>query len=435
MATGATRRLAALALATAMAATACARGGWPGGGGGGHHGPPFRGEIDLTLTTDPATCDPLGGDRCLLPFPNDHFTVEDPATATGRRVDLAPEATPANRAGVHVDPTELNRNDGFSPGSAIAVLLPGVDPVASGLAPITDMAASLDRDAPVVVLDADTGERHPYWAELDSRAPDPQHQLLFVRPARNFLEGHRYVVAIRGVVDGAGQPIAPTDVFRAYRDRLRSDVPEVEDRRAHMEDLFRTLQRKAHVRPSATSPSPGTSPWRAARTCPNACSPCGTTPSPSWARPRPAFSVTSVAPSTRANLATEVQGTFQVPSYLTGDGSPGTVLNNGDGPGSSPIPERNGDYTARFICTIPQSATNPDGTANPTQMMLYGHGLLGSAREVYGASSRYASVANVTTCATWWIGMSEDDYGAVLNALGRHDRVPDDARSPAAVAC
>ncbi len=57
-----------------------------------------------------------------------------------------------------------------------------------------------------------------------------------------------------------------------------------------------------------------------------------------------------------------MQGTFQVPSYLTGDGSPGTVLNNGDGPRSSPIPERNGDYTARFICTVPRSATNPDGT-------------------------------------------------------------------------
>ena len=127
MATGVTRRLAALVLVIAMAAAACARGGWPGPGGG-HHGPPFRGEIDLTLTTDPTTCDPLGGDRCMLPFPNDHFTVDDPSTATGRRVQLAPDATPANRAGVHVDPTELNRNDGFSPGTAIAVLLPGVDP-------------------------------------------------------------------------------------------------------------------------------------------------------------------------------------------------------------------------------------------------------------------------------------------------------------------
>ena len=109
MAIGVTRRLAALALATALASGACAHGGWPGQpGGGGHHGPPFRGEIDLTLTTDPTTCDPLGGERCLLPFPNDYFTVADRRTATGRRVDLAPGADAAPTAsGVHVDPTEL----------------------------------------------------------------------------------------------------------------------------------------------------------------------------------------------------------------------------------------------------------------------------------------------------------------------------------------
>jgi hypothetical protein len=417
MTTGVTRRLAALVIVLALAATACSRGGWPGGpGGGGHHGPPLRGEIDLTLTTDPVTCDPLGGDRCMLPFPNDHFTVGDDSTATGRRVELAATTTPANRAGVHIDPAELNRNDGFSPGSAIALLLPGVDPVASGLAPITDIGASLDRDAPIVIVDADTGERHPYWAELDVRAPDPAHQLLFVRPARNFLEGHRYIVAVRGVVDTAGQPIAPTDVFRAYRDRLRSDVPAVEDRRPHMDDLFRTLQRKAHVRQrdltlawDFTVASGENLSERLLAMRDDAFAALGDA--------APAFTVTSVTPSTRANLATEVQGTFQVPSYLTGTGGPGTVLNNGTGVGASPIPERNGEYTARFICTIPQSATNPDGSANPTHMMLYGHGLLGSAREVYGASSRYASVANVSTCATWWIGMSEDDYGAVLGAL------------------
>src|SRR5690606_32604121 len=107
----------------------------------------------------------------------------------------------------------------------------------------------------------------------------------------------------------------------------------------------------------------------------------------------PAFEVTSVAPSTRANLATDVHGTLTVPNYLTGDGGPGAVLNNGDGPGASPIPEANGAFTARFICTIPAAATNPDGTANPTRLLVYGHGLLGSAREVFGASSRFASAA------------------------------------------
>ena len=123
-------------------------------------------------------------------------------------------------------------------------------------------------------------------------------------------------------------------------------------------------------------------------------------------------------PSTWANLAREVSGTFEVPNYLTGSGEPGAVLNNGNGPDSSPIPVRNGTYTARFICTIPTSAIGSDGGANPTRMMLYGHGLLGSAREALGASSRYARVTNTTTCATWWIGMSEEDIGVVLQALG-----------------
>ena len=411
-----THRLAALVLATMVATTACVTGpGRPGGGGGGPRPPRFEGKIDLTLTTDPATCDPLGGDRCMLPFPNDHFTVADPATATGRRVQLAPDATPANAAGTHIDPTELNRNDGFSPGSAIAVLLPGIDPEASGLAPVTDMARSLRRDAPIVVIDATTGKRHPYWAELDALAPDADHQLLFVRPARNFTEGHRYIVAIRGVVDGAGQPIAPTNVFRAYRDRLETDVPEVEARRGHMEDLFRTLGR-AHVDRDEltlawdfTVASGRNLAERLLAMRDDAFAQLGDA--------APGFAVSAVRPSTRTDLATEVEGTFDVPNYLTGTGAPGAVLNNGEGPSDSPVPERNGTFTARFICTIPDSAVAADGTVTPTRMMLYGHGLLGSAREVYGASSRYAGVWNVTTCATWWVGMSEDDLGPVLAAL------------------
>ncbi|HEX8804862.1 MAG TPA: hypothetical protein VF743_11730, partial [Acidimicrobiales bacterium] len=378
--------------------------------------PVLEGQIEVTLPHDPATCDPLGGERCMLPFPNDYFTVADGSTDTGRRVDLTTAATPANRDGVPVDPTELNRNDGFSPGSAVAVLLPGIDLAASGAAPITDMAASLDRDAPIVLLDADTGRRHPYWAEVDSRAPDDAHRLLFVRPAENLREGHRYVVAIRDVVDGTGAAIAPSDVFRAYRDRLDTGIDALESRRPHMEDIFRTL-RRAQVRRGDlilawdfTVASARSLSERLLAMRDDAFGDLGAA--------APAFTVTGVTASTRANLAREVQGTFQVPSYLTGDSGPGAVLNNGSGPGASPIPARNGSMTARFICTIPSSALGPDGSANPTRMALYGHGLLGSAREVLGAGSRYASASNTTFCATWWIGMSEDDIGPVLAALG-----------------
>jgi hypothetical protein len=409
----ATRGLALLAAILLAATAACAV--RPGGGGGGGQVPPFAGEIDLSLTTDPATCDPLGGARCMLPFPNDHFTVADRSTSTGRRVELAPTTTPANAAGVHVDPTELNRSDGFSPGSALAVLLPGLDPDASGLAPVTAMARSLDSDAPIVVIDAQTGERHPYWAELDARAPDADHQLLFVRPARNFAEGHRYVVAVREVVDAAGRPIDPTDAFRAYRDRLRTDVPAVEARRSHMEDLFRTLRRAGVDRGDLTLAWDFT--VASGRNLSERLLAMRDDAFAQLADTAPAFTVTSVTPSTRANLATEVQGTFEVPSYLTATGGPGAVLNNGSGPEDSPIPARNGAFTARYICAIPDSAITSEGTANPTRMMLYGHGLLGSAREVFSASSRYAGAWNVTTCGTWWVGMSEDDIPAVLTAL------------------
>jgi hypothetical protein len=34
---------------------------------------------------------------------------------------------PKNAAGVPIDPTEWNRNDGFSPGSAVQTLVPGLD--------------------------------------------------------------------------------------------------------------------------------------------------------------------------------------------------------------------------------------------------------------------------------------------------------------------
>ena len=55
-----------------------------------------------------------------------------------------------------------------SPGAQLVTYVPGVDLAQTGAAPITDIGASLNADAPVIVLDADTGERIPYWTELDA---------------------------------------------------------------------------------------------------------------------------------------------------------------------------------------------------------------------------------------------------------------------------
>ena len=76
-------------------------------------------------TKDAARCDFLDKSVCLFPFPNDDFTKADKSTATGKRLNLNKDSMPANKGGVHIDPTDQNRADGFSPGNLIVTHVPG----------------------------------------------------------------------------------------------------------------------------------------------------------------------------------------------------------------------------------------------------------------------------------------------------------------------
>ena len=152
--------------------------------------------------TPAADCQPFV-EPCLLPFPNDLLTKPDSTSATGKRVDLPQAAMPTNTNGVQVSVAPYNRNDGFSPGSSIVVRVPGLDNPAAlaqtNPVPLADMAQAFAPAAPIVVIDAATGERTLIWAELDSNASDPQHTTLLIHPGKNLVEGHRYVVGLRNL--------------------------------------------------------------------------------------------------------------------------------------------------------------------------------------------------------------------------------------------
>src|SRR3954454_23173159 len=136
-------------------------------------------------------CDAIDPSVCLLPWPNDFFTRADATTGTGKRLNLLPTSMPRNVAGKPIDPTELNRHDGFSPGSAILTKVPGLDNAEafkrSGLVPESDMARAFDPGQSVVVIDAATGERQLVWAELDNNAAQDSDRVLIIRPGRNWL--------------------------------------------------------------------------------------------------------------------------------------------------------------------------------------------------------------------------------------------------------
>jgi len=142
---------------------------------------------------------------------------------------IDPASTPANSSGVHIDVTDQNRADGFSPGAAIDVQLGPID--AANLPGLAALSATPDRDATVVVLDATTGKRVPIWAELDSQVDPGETPLLMVHPARNFADGHRIVVAVRGLLTPEGARVQASSAFAAYRDGQRSTDTTFEARR------------------------------------------------------------------------------------------------------------------------------------------------------------------------------------------------------------
>ncbi|MCG5445809.1 hypothetical protein NIE79_004332 [Micromonospora sp. NIE79] len=367
------------------------------------------------------SCDPIDPTACLLPFPNDYFTVPDRSSPTGKRVRFTAAAMPANVQGTPIDPTEWNRQDGFSPGSPILVRVPGLDAAASGIAPVTDIGRSLAPDAPIVLLNTRTGERTPYWAELDAHAAgQPERQLLIIRPAVALTEGTRYVVGLRGLRDGNGAVIPAPKAFTAYltgaglkpRDargpQVRRIVTELTRTGVTRHSLYLAWDFTVASRHGLTG--------RMVAVRDDAFADLGRT-----APPVTVTQVTDYSPEQDPLIARQVSGTIGVPSYLTGDGGPGSRLHYGPPGGAGTPPTPNALPTpsgvtlaADFVCNIPRSAS----AARPAHLSLYGHGLLGRPTEINAGNVRTMSnTHNFTFCATSWIGMAAADVPYVAGAF------------------
>jgi hypothetical protein len=401
------RRSVALTLCAALLAAACSSGDDGTTDDPGDDGTELEGSIELRVA-DADRCDPIA-DGCLYPFPNDRFTVADDTTPTGRRVSLDRASMPANADGVTIDPTHWNDLDGFSPGAAVLLQIPDLDLAASGVAPITDIEQSLTDSSPIVLLDADTGVRLPHWVEDDTfAAGSGEVATTFVRPAVSLPEGHRIVVGVRGLVDGRGEAVAPTDAFRALRDRLESDVAEIEDRRTAMDAVFADLAGAGVATDELilawdfTVASAEALSSRLLHMRDDAFATLGDD--------APAFTVTAATPSDRDGIATEVGGTYEVPLYLDREGVTGSSLVLDD----AGLPVQTGTYTAPFTCVIPEAAS----AASPAGTGVYGHGLLGTGRQVRGGSSAVAAEGNIVFCGTDLIGMAEEDIANAVAIIG-----------------
>jgi hypothetical protein len=387
------------------------------------------------------------GTECLFPWPNDYYTTSDPKTGTGRRVNVKLASTPENKNAVHIDPSEINTSDGFSPGSMIVLRVPGLDTPAAfqqtRAVPVNDMARAFKPSQPIVLIDAKTGKRQMIWSELDSLASSPDQTDLIIRPGRNLKEGHRYIVALRNLKRADGTTIPAPDGFKLYRDKVHTNMPVVEKRRAHFEQIFKTLHGAGIARKDLylawdfTVASEGNISERMLSIRNDAFAQLGdkNLADRKVSGRAPKFHVTEVKnlqPTDDHGVENvrEVSGTFKVPCYLNKAGCPsGSRFDLG----SNGLPKRipGNTITANFTCNIPRSAVTDNGSggltvAHRVRPSLYGHGLFGSADEVHTENVRaLGNDHGVMTCATDFIGMAEEDvFPEAVPALADLSKFP-----------
>lgn len=384
-------------------------------------------------------CDLTDPAICLYPWPNDLFTKKDRSSPTLRRLSLRRGSMPANKDGVRIDPSDMNRADGFSPGSMLITKVPGLDSPAAaartGLPPITDLSRSLAKRSPVVVINARTGRRHLIWAEIDSNPQNPADRVLIIRPGKNFSEGERYIVALRNLKNARGRTLQASPGFRLYRDGRRTRRRLVERRRGHFNELFRKLRRAGIERRSLylawdfTVASRESLSGRALHIRDRAFRALGDANLRDL-RVRgdsPRFTVDVVQDRTPAEddrIARRIEGTISVPCFLTEQCRPGGrfVLDRRG------RPTRQGSTEFRYFCNIPRSALDPAAPPK-ARPALYGHGLLGDPSEFdAGNVKSMSNEHNFVFCATAWAGFAAEDLGnivSVLSDLSRFNTVAD----------
>jgi hypothetical protein len=383
-----------------------------------------------------ADCQPFTKRPCLLPFPNNLFTRPDRSTQTGVRVHLPLAAMPVNTTGQRVGVAPYDRNDGFSPGSALIVHVRGLDnrvafakthPVA-----LADMSKAFAKRAPIVVIDERTGKRQLIWSELDANAPDPASTNLLIHPGKNFTEGHTYVVALRSLRNAKGHLIQAPAWFKKLRDARRLPAAERSQKKRYVK-IFEALKRAGIARASLyeawdftiASEKNLTSRLLAIRN--DAFGQLGDHNLADGVVQgnAPAFTVTGTSNSTPH--ITDVQGTFSVPCYLIKCGPTETTGFHYSSSKLDALPTQipGNVATAQFECIVPDTAT----VAHPARISLYGHGLLGGHGEVTAGNVVAMSTEhNVVFCATDWWGLASGDTAydaATIASLGQFENVVD----------
>lgn len=381
--------------------------------------PPFP---NGTMPVEPplrAGCNPLGGgpgEDCFTPYPSSFYTVEH---AGGLRVSIPPGVLPVSRKAGPLEATAHNTRDGFSPATPILVYFPALPSTASGLSRIDGSSlprphqpeTALSPRSPVQLFDFATGERVPILAELDQNAAEGERQALIVYPQVRLRPKARYVVAVRGLRRLNGAPVAPLSGFAALRDDQLLPTGPRAAQKARYAELFAFLAKqglpRAELQAAWDFPTGSDEQLvgRMLRMRDLAFAQLG----PMMTSPA-LIKIQTVKESPRPELARQIIAWYLAPSFLTDDVN-GRLRVGADG---TPLQRGLGQFP--LVIHIPACATT---TMAPLPVVLYGHGLFGSAQGELDTSYQ-REIGNrlcMVQIGTDWIGLSSVDRGYVATSV------------------
>jgi hypothetical protein len=388
--------------------------------------------IARSVANPAADCQPFGARPCLFPFPSNLFTVADQASATGLRVHLPAAAMPTSDKGQRVNPAPFDRNDGFSPGSAMVLHVPGLDNPAAfaktGAVGVLNMSKAFAKNQPIVVIDEATGRRQLIYSQLDANASNPLDTNLMIVPGKELADGHTYVVALRNLRNSSGRVIPAPGWFVKLRDGRQLPARE-RAQKARYRRIFAALRKASIARKNLyeawdfTVASRQNLTGRLLSIRNRAFAGLGDANladgAPQGSAPQ--YSVTDTSALT-PNLE-KIDGTFRVPCYLVTCGATAETgfHYSSSSPDATPTQISNNVATAQFECLVPSSAS----PSHKARISLYGHGLLGSRGEIESSWVQdLATGHNMAFCATDWWGLAEGDAPLALKGAGNLNLFP-----------
>ncbi len=224
--------------------------------------------------------------------------------------------------------------------------------------------------------------------------------------------GARHVAVLTDdLVSSTGEPIEAPPGFAALRDGIPTTNERLEAMRADYEEIFSFLEAHGYAREHlvlAWDFIVASDAWTLGgilsmreRALAEAAEPG-----------RLGYTIDSVVEDPNPNVLRIVEGTFEVPSFLTADNS---LVRTADGAAV----EQAGPASYPFSMIVPKRAEDGE----PLPLVLFGHGVFGSGHEYLTGSigtdviQPIAESTGAVVVATDWIGLSSGDLDLIVSEV------------------